>query len=475
MITDKEPRIDFRHQFSCDGTLSAGTVSIPVDGFSVSRTKYQTSIEIGFSTHVATQHSDKSDELFRHDPLEFRGRLYRQRDVSARCHALRVSDNKIEGTISELDIDVRQLDKSPIKQTVLVQFTPTDLALSELQTVVHDWSGEMKAFDDEKRKPMTLDLNCGVGEFSRRYSYEDAYVDDVRATVRIPMPTLVMHINEACRTTDMNSLITSVAEQIGNVEAIISFLSRRQVRWTEIEVISKGDDQRSDIVGARRLRSTFGSGEPQYPLIRSIVLGERDLNDVLQAFVSSPYRESIEHTINYLNAHWRKDFLESDLANSFTAFETLINGIDSLDGTDSAVPPAAFKQLRTVLEQQIKDFSNVSGWDKQTRKEMYSKLAELQRRPVVPRAVSLLRHYNVDWADVWDPGSDLEEELNKAYARRSRFIHVGRIDDFREAALDAERMHTLTERLLYNLLGGKQEWIYPSAYAIWHWKRPKKG
>jgi hypothetical protein len=52
--------------------------------------------------------------------------------------------------------------------------------------------------------------------------------------------------------------------------------------------------------------------------------------------------------------------------------------------------------------------------------------------------------------------------------KRSQFIHRGWIDDYNEAMNDTDRIHTLTERLVYALLGGKNEWLCPFA----HFSRP---
>jgi hypothetical protein len=101
--------------------------------------------------------------------------------------------------------------------------------------------------------------------------------------------------------------------------------------------------------------------------------------------------------------------------------------------------------------------------------EMQAKLSELQRRPIVPRAVSILNRYGVRWQGLRSGDAELEGELNEAYARRSKFVHTGRIDNYADAVADADWLHTLAERLVYNLLGGKKEWLQPFAYPSRGW------
>lgn len=215
-----------------------------------------------------------------------------------------------------------------------------------------------------------------------------------------------------------------------------------------------------DISFARRLRTIFGSAEAKERLIWPERLGKSDLDKILQTFINCPYKKPIEHTINYLNINWKRESsIERKLMGAFTAFETIVNGIGEVEQSNLTVSSADFRKLRIVLKKKIKEFSTEHQWNKEVREEIYSKLCELQYRPIVPRALSLLKRYKVGGEDLWSDNVSLEEGLKQTYARRSQFIHRGQIDDYNEAMNDTDRIHTLTERLVYALLGGKREWL----------------
>lgn len=468
----KEPQISFREEWRCDGLLSTAAISVPLPNISISRTKYRHSAEIAFSGHLGPDNSPKIiTNLFSSPTLRFSSRLHRDTVLIAECVLLRSHANILEGVVTKLDIGVAPFPKAPTWQAVKVRFTPTHLAQSEVGTLVRSWTGEIRTLSDDDQRPlMALDTPLGQGTFSQYIAYEDAYVEGVRASVQIPIPTLSIDINRDSRTIDVGALLEGVTAYLAPFEVLISFLSRRQVQWAEIEVVSKSDEDHSQTISsARRLRSTLGSDEPDNLLIVPARLGERDLNEMLQVLLACPYRESVEHAIYYLNAHWRRGTIEARLANAFTAFETLVNGIDSVDQTDTTLTQPVFKSLRTILETHIKRFSIDHGVDKLVRKEIYAKLSELQRRPIISRAISKFNKYEVRWKEFRSNDATPEEALSKAYERRSKFLHTGRIDDYGDAVADADWLHTLTERLVYNLLGGKKEWLHPFAYPSKRW------
>jgi hypothetical protein len=63
---------------------------------------------------------------------------------------------------------------------------------------------------------------------------------------------------------------------------------------------------------------------------------------------------------------------------------------------------------------------------------------------------------------------DLGPVLGAGYKRRSTFIHRGHLVNPGASWLDAVRVACLTERIIYALRGGENEWISPQAY--WRWQ-----
>lgn len=465
-MPDESPQISFREEWRCDGYLSLGGINARSNNVYIRRTKYDHSAKITFSALFERGSTDQIAHFVGNSGLRFSSKLYGDVALTGECLALSADGMTLEGVVRRLDIGIEPLSVKVVeRQTVQVQFTPTHMAQPAVRNLVRHWTGEIKALSEEReRELMRLDTPIGRATFSQYFHWETAYVQDVHAVVQVPVPTLSVDVDDGKRTPDIGSLVNALAEYLVSFEALLSFLSRRQVRWTEIEVITEGKaDLGTPVSAARHLRNNFGSREPPDPLIVPARLGPRDLDDLLKRLLASQYKGSVEVAVNYLNSRWGREFIESKLVSAFTAFETLVNGIDSMDGTDVTLSTPLFRSLRKELEREIKRFSIEHGVA-EARAEMYTKLGELQRRPIIPRAVSILKRYRVRWNDLWTDNANLQDALNELYRRRGTFIHAGRIDNYGDAISDTERLHTLAERLVYNLVGGKTEWLHPFAY-----------
>ena len=444
------------------GTIAGDEMSCTSDSFVISRNKYGYRTEISFSATLAPESRTAIRALLGKGHFTFSGDC-NGATLRADCLALSVHDNRVEGTVLWFDYAVRDAPNGVIWDIATVQFTPTDLAQSEVEKVVRYWTGEVKGQPDDSR-PMRLTTSIGDGTFSRNVAFEDALVGDLEVDVHIPVPTLVLQIKGLLREAPAAQLLDSILATVASIEPVISFLSRRQVRWVETELLSERR-QETPLLQVRRSRSIFGSRKPPEPLIWAARLGRDDLAQIYRNYIESPYREPIEHAITYLNAHWQQDFIDEQFANAFTAFETVVNGVSAVDGDDRLLSDEAFGDFRRVLEESIAKFAASRNLDKNWRAEMYGRLLELRRRSIVPRTLKLLDRYSVRWQIMWRGDADIGRELQEVYKRRSLFLHTGRIIDYRQAKADSIRLHFLAEQLVYRILGAKNDWLHTIAYS----------
>jgi hypothetical protein len=372
-------------------------------------------------------------------------------------------DNKLEGTVQWFDYASSHVPNTTIWDVATIHFTPTDLAQPEVAGVVRYWTGEVKGKRDDSRV-MRLTAPIGDGTFSRNVAFEDAVVGDLQVDVHIPVPTLVFQLTGVLRESPASEVLDAIGATVASIEPVISFLSRRQVRWVETQLLSRRG-QEAQLFEVRRLRSVFGSPKPPEPLIWPARLGQDGLAQIYRNYIDSPYRESIEHAITYLNAHWHQGFIEEQFANAFTALETVVNGVNAVDGDDRSLSNEDFKDLRRDLEESIAQFAARKNLDKRWRAETYERLSELRRRSIVPRALELVDRYSVPWQIMWRGDADIGSELREAYKRRSVFLHTGRIVDYDEVHADSVRVHFLAEQLVYRILGAKKDWLHSFAYS----------
>ena len=462
MPNSQDRELVFPERFRCAGTITSDAISCTTDSFVISRNKYGHRTEIRFSALVGSENRTAIRALLSNGKCRFSA-ISNFGPLVADCFALSGDDNKLEGTVQWFDYASSQVPNTTTWDVAAVHFTPTDLAQPEVSNVVRYWTGEVKGRPDDSRV-MRLTTAIGDGTFSRNVAFEDAVVGDLEVDVHIPVPTLVLQLTGVSRESPASEVLDSISTTAASIEPVISFLSRRQVRWVETQLLSKRE-QGTQLFEVRRLRSVFGSQKPPQPLIWPARLGQDALARIYRNYIDSPYRESIEHAVTYLNAHWQQDFIEERFANAFTAFETAVNGVNAVDGNDRSLSDEDFRDLRGALEESIAKFAARKNLDKRWRGETYDRLSKLGRRSIVPRALELLDRYSVPWQIMWRGDADIRNELREAYKRRSVFLHTGRIVDYEQIRADSARVHFLAEQLVYRILGAKKDWLHSFAYS----------
>ena len=456
----------FKENIRFNGELVTDKSSIPVFQVLIERAKYDYESDIKFTAHVLPEKIRDLDALISEDTEKFQ-LVGSPNEVSVVADASwsRHQEGKLTGTINSVSFREELLTAKPKKQTVVVHFSPTNIALSEIWMPVRHWTGEVKAFDDgDRREPFSISTEIGNAKFSLSYEFEDAHIKDVDTSVSIPIPTLIIEVSCENCSKDISEIIKECNNVLRPIEEIISFLGRRQTRWYEIKVLSEDFGGERPVHEARRVRRAFSSPEPMDSLVSPAKFEVESVNALICDYRESPYKEAIRYTINFLNSKWQKEFIETEITMSFTAFETLINGISEYDGSLYIVDDDVFKSFRGRLQKAVKKICNDDDFDRDVRCGFYSKLGELQLAPIVKRAIVIIESTDIGFRDLFSDISSLEEWLRSAYSRRSALIHTGKIKNFKQAIIDANKIHAITERLVYGLIGCKKEWLAPFAY-----------
>ena len=453
----------FKERLSFSGGINVDGDVVPAFRVEIERQKYDCNAEIKFTAYLASEDVNKLDGLLRGKvSVILSGLLYKD-PIVVDAFWSNFSDRRLTGTIGSFLIGGGKLSSRPIRQMIIVKFSPNDVVLSDAWHTVRNSDGTIEiAEGSDKRPPFEIDAEIGIARLSLQYDYEDSNVDEAKITAMVPVPSLLIEVNETCIDENVDALINRCTQAIEPIETMVSFLGRRQFRWNEILVLSEQKDM--PVSEVRRVKDGFASKKPLARLIVPQRLDANSIDGLISNYLGLPFCEAVCHTIGYLNSYWGDGFLESSAMMSFTAFETLINGISRSEGTDLIVSDEVFKVVKRKVQSHVRDVCDSLGVGKSEKCEMYAKLGELQRSPIVPRAVTILERYEIKWNDLDLNSETLRDWLRGAYKRRSALLHSGHIENNKQAMIDTRCIHALTERLVYKLVGGNEKWIDRSAY-----------
>jgi hypothetical protein len=180
--------------------------------------------------------------------------------------------------------------------------------------------------------------------------------------------------------------------------------------------------------------------------------------------VGLPYSKAVFLSMAYVIHAFGDRQVESNIALGFTALETLVSAIGELDRTSYILEDDDFDPFAKAMKKAIKDYGKSQSWSSELKALLYKKLGELQRAPIIPRVVALVNSRSIEWEDLWPEGMALEPALQGEFNVRNTLIHTGFIEDPWRAIAAKYRVHALTERLLYSIIGGDPNWRDPDAY-----------
>lgn len=463
--------ITFQESIHFDGILKNTSIEIPIENVKIDVSKYHYLEEMRFNAYFQLSDRSALRTINKENGGKFNisGKKNSEIPICAKAYWTNQEGNLISGVVTELQIECETLKNMPGRQYIYANLSSTNLSLPEVKHLVFHWTGEIKPMewdDEERQDPFVFNTKLGEAKFSLHYDFESTDTGEPNLDVRIPKTVIGVEITEDLCKKDVKTIIEEFKKEIKSIEFILSFFSRRQVRWYEINLVSDKFENKEKLYQSRLIRQGFSTPEPLYRFVNPYrFTNKTNMGDVVELFKESPYKEPIEHTINYLNGVWDDRTIESIITTSFTAFETIINGVSDIDNNIDIIDDDHFKAIRKKIESTIKAYCLDNKFDGDVRSELYRKLPEIQRSAIIPRSLAILERYGISYHDIIKNEDTLEKWLRDVYSQRSLLIHTGRVPNLFKLGREAYRIHALTERLVYELVGGKKEWLDPMAYG----------
>lgn len=440
MLDEPLPSIEFPEVIRGHGHLTRGQQDVEVDAFSLERKKYDHTSPFVFTAQLR---DNALRRLLIREPLQFSGiantgqpvaigELY---GVSAWTH-LQTGAEELRAETEQVDLGKSTLEFEPKEQSLHAFLTDTPFALSEVEYIQKRYDGTTYPTFETPRPPFEWTTSVGTAHLSLGFEREDVKVAGQKSSVRIPRPVVYLTVSDSARTIHPAELTGAWLEELEPLLRLLSFLGRNRVSVARTEVVTVGQQKDPYVVEVytRWLRGQ-ASSRPSRAYPRPILSPQRmppsSISSMLARLVSSPYKAAVLLAIGFLVSTYRRGiWIEDSVASAFTALETMVHAISSEEGTDFVLTPKGPR-----------------------------------RAPIIGRAAEIFLKNGVEWADLWRGSTDLEQELSDAYDRRSKLMHAGKVDDYPVIWSDFRRVHALTERLVYKLIGGEDAWVDSQAYV----------
>lgn len=471
-----EPDITLREELRLTGSLNAGGPDpIPLASILLRRWPNRHPGEMEFEAVVAPQDANTLEAAVtsRPYPLLVEGQVHADKPFRFRAEWRHISGNRTKGVADWLEIGKRHLDATPEHQWLAVYFTPTPLALSEPRSPVAHSTGELKVDDPDRDRqpPLQVPTALGTLQFAMRYRFEKATADSAQAVIRVGAPAATLDMSEDPRR-DLLALGRHLIDEVEDFETVASFLGRRQMRWHALEIASRGqsDDGQKWWEEFLVFRNAYSTDAPRYPFVNALRLADNGIEELLEGYRAAKYNEPLKHAINFLLGRWQTRSIETGVISAFLAFETLVNGINRVDGTGGLIERESFRALAQELQTAIRDFGTEKQWRDSQISTLASRAGNMNRVSLPDRAVAVLNRFGAEWRDLWGSEADqLRTHIRDAYALRSKLLHAGQVDDYRALWLAGARIYSLTERLILLMIDGDpQSLVDPRAYRFVH-------
>lgn len=454
------------------GDLHIGDERVGPVAMTLEREGYETSTPWRFAAHVVrAEHEERPFQSHVRGRVHFRGLTDRGRPiVLPDLKWTRQWAERLEGKAHRALFRADVLESVPDVQDVTVRLTPTSLALPELDMLTHSYRGEIGLLDEsrDERPPVIVPTALGDARFALQYEWDRFKVAGEDGMLRRSSPTLRLTVAAEHRAADVESLLRAVADALVTPLAILSHLSRRHVRWTRLELLSRwmsGEAMHDyhESVSWQAVHASPATSDWRGRLTNPYRMAPEDIGAMVQKYESLPFRDSLAAGITYAVAAFDADSTEVSLAMAVTAFEAVVQGITKSNGSDLTLSRAQFDKLASALRKTIQEFASAKQLRDETTNELVSKVAEMQRRPIAVRGAEVIARLGVEWTDLYPRGTDLLAALKAAFRRRNDYLHAGRFPDRTQAYADTMRFLTLAERMVFAAVGGDRAWCDPTS------------
>ena len=364
-----------------------------------------------------------------------------------------------------LDHNSEDLPEKPRQQHVIVSFVnaPTPPLQMGGEPIPDPDSGEVESWP--------IQTACGPARYLRGQDVERLRGSSEDGEARFWVPKLQLDLEPRRFRKRIETFEDALGQDLQDICVILALIGRRHAAWHSISILSLMEDGHVETAVSHRPGPPPVDSRDVAPLIHSKPFGAEAFHSLLENFRAHDLKATIEAAVVYTTAYYNSEYDDARLVYAFTALEALVNGWSASRNEDVLVSDRDFATLRSVVQPVVRRWAKAEGLDTATRKQLYAKIGELRRPPIIPRVVRIVDSLSIQWDDLWEAGAGLAASLEQAYGRRSQFLHQGTLPEWPSARRDAIRVAVLAERIVFALLGGSADWIWPPAY--WEVRRER--
>lgn len=272
--------------------------------------------------------------------------------------------------------------------------------------------------------------DSGMGRFSIANCYHLDKIERPQEDLSVQVPVGELHLeSEMPHGAKPVEIIEKVETLVENPLWILSFLARKILLWYEIEItlLSPPYSDHRAVSLLKRRDTRVGRSRNKPPILLQRQLRGASFGALADGLGSSPATDWLLRSIVYCVAANEKGTVETELAMTLLAAESLCNGF-----------------------RHIQKKRGVSGGA--------NTLCEKLRDLVLAEGVKT--------NDLWPTTTSLETGLKEAAKQtRNEFIHEARIKDFTVCLKNTARIRIITERGILKLLGWQDDAFHYDAFV----------
>lgn len=426
------------------------------------------------------------DSLFDHqNPISLKGRTEEGKDIwSSDFHITDVKRGFFHSPSAEdrillegittffIEGDLSIFDALKGETYFIISVTPTALSLHTNGYYIRDGDGTITR-KGEERQGIRWNTKLGEAELIDNYEYINEKIGFEDALVQIRKCQIMLNVTPHSRAISLKDLFTELEDILDEPLLIISLLSRKSVTWyaARASFLSKDYEveRHRDAIARRQHQSSTDINNLQFNLpVHLQALKEEAFQVMLRKYDSSPLKNTIRQTIQYLLVSYERGYFEARLGLVYAALETLIDGLSKYHNMTYLMRSNQFKKLSKELEEAIfcklneilEDVIQKKVSDEEIAKGIIGKLPELRRPPIRERLLKLLEMYKLSKIRM---RSDLSTALEGILERRNHYIHQG-IIDYDKQVNDFYLLQELIELWLLTLVDCPDVAINPTAF-----------
>jgi|GEM_PF-3959475 len=373
------------------------------------------------------------------EKIEFPIRIYElEREVAK----LEANDFKIESKYKEIP-------KNLLSLSIIFKLDNRGIlnrAISRSEIFDYNGSIEVKS----RIEPKKINTEIGQLSFFRYFNFLPFTINQRKGKYRYYSNAALIEI-ESAEFNKYNEKINETKKMIDDYLYLISFISRKWVRWNQYTSYIKTKNKKEIVAIQEYFREGYHPEEGKEQM-EDFIIEPEDLTKFLK--ISYPIYKNKKDYLRPILAHYitsqEEKLMESAFLMLCITIEALIYQYSEHEGVSFIINKNQFKKLSKLLKQVIFEFSRKENIDKEL---IFNKLPELRRRPIKSNLKSLIEKYNICTNDLY-PNAKKEFKFLEL---RNKLLHQGKIPNYYELFKEKMKLQYLVERIILRMLGWERE------------------